>query len=184
MKYLRRFLWYAAKRLLGITVLFGVLIIAFYMAMNSANITILLTDGMALRARVIMMDEDAGDLSKYFQQEFIDLDTALVLSLNGQTMYSDYDIVGIDHRVQMEWMWCWPWDDVARADFVESVPKIDGRIRSGLRAEAEQNNPDRLYPPAWTSNRYRATLVRENGRWKIASIKLLETLTPAATDSP
>ncbi|MDR0929515.1 MAG: hypothetical protein LBM74_07365, partial [Oscillospiraceae bacterium] len=58
MSYLRRFLWYIAKHLLALTMLFGGLIIAFYIAMNTANITILLKDGMALRAQVVMMQAE------------------------------------------------------------------------------------------------------------------------------
>lgn len=174
MKQLRRFLWYIAKKLLGVTILFGALIIAFYMAMNTANITILLKDGMALRAQVIMMDKDEQELTKYFQSNFVELDAAINLGITGQSPYANYTITGMDHRIEMEWLWCWPWDDVARADFVESVPKIDGRIRADMRTEMEQNNPERVYPPAWTTARYRATLVREGGRWKIASIKQLE----------
>ncbi len=175
MKYLRRFLWYVATHLLALTMLLGVFIIAFYMAMNTANITILLGDGMALRARVIMMDEDPADLTKYFQSDFVRLDTALNLE-SGLSPYDDYNITGIDHRIEMEWMWCWPWDETARADFVETVPKIDGRIRGALRAQVEETEPDKLYPPAWQAAKYRATLVREGGRWKIASIMLLETI--------
>ncbi len=174
MSYLRRFLWYIAKHLLVLTMLFGALIIAFYMAMNTANITILLQDGMALRAQVIMMDEDPQELYKYFQSDFVQLDTALNLSQSDASPYANYTVNGIDHRVGLEWMWCWPWDSTARADFTESVPKIDGRIVSSLRAEAEKNDPASVYPPAWKSARYRATLVREAGRWKIASIKQLE----------
>lgn len=176
MKYLRRFLWYVAKQLLAVTVLFGVLIIAFYMAMNTANITILLKDGMAERAQVVIMDSTTDELNKYFQQNFINLDTAINLSMTGESPYKDYTVTGIDHRIQMEWMWCWPWEDIARADFIETVPKIDGRIKSSLRTEAEESDPDRLSPPAWSSARYRATLVRDNGRWKVASLKLLETI--------
>lgn len=176
MKYLRRFLWYIAKHLLAVTMIFGVLIIAFYMAMNTANITILLKDGMSLRAQVVMMEKEPQELTKYFEEDFVELDTALNLRAQGQSPYADYNITGIDHRIQMEWMWCWPWENTARADFVESVPKIDGRIKSSLRAEAEKENPDSVYPPAWTTSRYRATLVREGGQWKIASLKLVETL--------
>lgn len=126
MQYLRRFLWYIAKRLLGVTLLFGALIIAFYMAMNTSNILILLKDGMALRAQVIMMEEEPASLTKFFQEDFVRLDTALNVGLSSESPYADYDITGIDHRVTLEWMWCWPWDDTASADFVESVPKIDG----------------------------------------------------------
>lgn len=174
MQYLRRFLWFVAKRLLGLTMLVGVLIIAFYMAMNTSNITILLKDGMALRAQVIMMGEDESRLMKYFQQDFVALDTALNLGLSSDSPYENYNITAIDHRLNLQWMWCWPWDDTARADFIESIPKIDGRIKSGLRAEAEATDPSSIYPPAWNAAKYRATLERENGRWKIAAIQLLE----------
>ena len=177
MKYLRRFLWYIAKHLLAVTMIFGALIIAFYMAMNTANITILLQDGMAMRAQVIMMEREPQELTKYFKQEYVDLDTALNLGASGTSPYAKYNVTGIDHRIQMEWMWCWPWDDTARADFVESVPKIDGRIKAAYRNEAEQTGVEvSTYPPEWTTARYRATLVREGGRWKIDSLKLMETL--------
>ena len=172
MSYLRRLLWYIAKCLLIASVLLGVLIIAFYTAMNSANIMVLLKDGMALRAQVIMMDEEPQQLMKYFQSDFLSADTQLLAGMSDESPYSDYAITGIDHRVKMEWMWCWPWDDVAHADFVESIPKIDGRIQPSLRADAEQNDPASVYPPPWQAARYRATLVRESGHWKIASIKL------------
>ena len=176
MKYLRRVLWYIAKRLLGLTILAGVLIIAFYLTMNTANITILLKDGMAMRAEVIMKQEDPTDLTKYFDENFLQVDAALKAGLSDTSPYKDYNITGIDHRLSLEWMWCWPWDNTASANFVESVPKIDGRIKSSLRQQAEEADPSRVYPPDWTSGRYVATLVRVNGRWKIASIKLLETI--------
>lgn len=176
MKYLFRFLWYIAKRLMGVTILVGVLIIAFYMAMNTANITILLKDGMALRAEVVMKSEDSAQLSKYFDENFLHVDTVLNIGLSEQSPYKDYNITGIDHRLKLEWLWCWPWEDTARANFVESVPKIDGRIKPSLRAEAEAVDPSRVYPPHWQSGRYVATLERVSGRWKIASIKLLEVV--------
>jgi len=174
--YLRRFLWYIAKHLLAVTIIFGALIITLYMAMNTANITILIKDGMALRAQVVMMDKNPQELTKYFQSDFVKIDTALNIGMSGESPYLAYTITGIDHRISLEWMWCWPWDDVARADFVESVPKIDGRIKPGLRAEVEAKDPSRVYPPSWMSARYRATLIREGGRWKIASIKQLNLL--------
>ena len=176
MKYLRRFLWYIAKRLLGLTILLGVLIIAFYMAMNTANITILLKDGMAMRAEVIMKQEDEAQLEKYFEENFLQVDTTLKVGLSENSPYKVYNMRGIDHRLTLEWLWCWPWDNTASANFVERVPKIDGRIKSSLRQQAEEMDPSRLYPPDWTSGRYVATLERINGRWKIASIKLLETV--------
>jgi hypothetical protein len=176
MRKLRRFIWYLAGRLLLITVLLGLFTVTFYYAMNASNIYIVLKDGMAKRAQVIMMGESPSELTKFFQGSYLQRDENLLLAIDGRSPYSYYTIRGIDHRLEMTWMWCWPWDDTASADFVESVPKIDGRIKSSLRAEAEANDPSSVYPPAWSTSRYRATLVRENGRWKIASLKLMETL--------
>ena len=175
MSYLRRLLWYIVKCLLVLTMVLGMLIIAFYTAMNSANIMILLQDGMAVRAQVIMMGAQPDPLMKYFQNEFLVADTRLQVSLTNESPYANYSITGIDHRVSLEWMWCWPWDEIAHADFVESVPKIDGRIKAALRVEAEKNDPDSVYPPDWSTVKYRATLVREGGRWKIQSLKPIET---------
>ena len=55
MRKLRRFIWYLAGRLLLITVLLGLFTVTFYYAMNASNIYIVLKDGMAKRAQVIMM---------------------------------------------------------------------------------------------------------------------------------
>ena len=174
MRKLRRLFWFVTKRMIGLTMAVGLLILTLYMAMNTSAITILLKDGMALRAQVIMMNEEPSSLNKYFKDEFVELDSALTVGQSDISPYANYNITGIDHRVDMEWMWCWPWDRVARADFVESVPKIDGKIKSSMREAAEQNNPDSVYPPAWRSARYRATLEKIGGQWKIASISLLE----------
>lgn len=58
------------------------LVIAFYMAMNTANITILLKDGMAMRAEVVMMEENPEQLSKYFEDNFLQVDTVLNIGLS------------------------------------------------------------------------------------------------------
>ena len=59
MKYLRRFVWYLASRLLLICVVLGLMVVGFYYAMNMANIYVVLKDGMAYRAQVVMMGADA-----------------------------------------------------------------------------------------------------------------------------
>ncbi len=172
MQYLRRFAWFFVKRVFWITIAVGTLVIAFYMAMNTANITILLKDGMALRAKVIIMQEEPDKLTNYFNEDFINLDVALQMELQGQSPYKNYTITGIDHRIEMKWLWSWPWDDIAHADFVESVPKIDGRLIATLRNQ-QGDTPD-TSPPEWRTAKYRATLIRSSRQWKIESIQLIE----------
>ena len=177
MKYLRRLIWHIASRLLIVTIVLGLLVTGFYYAMNMTNIYVVLKDGMARRAQVVMMTEDMSELRKYFYDSFLNRDGAVQTVVNGTSPYQAYNIVGIDHRLEMGFTWVWPWDTTARVDIVERIPAIDGRVKGSVAEEyiALYGN-EALYPPDWISARYRATLVKENGQWKILSIQTIERL--------
>ena len=177
MRHLRRLIWHIASRLLIVTLVLGMVVVGFYYAMNMTNMYVVLKDGMARRAQVVMMQEDVSELTKFFQQSFLERDAAVQNTVNGYSPYQDYNIRGIDHRLEMGFAWVWPWDNTARVDIVERIPRIDGRIK-GTKAEAyiEQYGDDVIYPPRWTSARYRVQLVKENGQWRIRSLSLLEEL--------
>ena len=161
---LRRFIWYLASRLLLIIVLLGLCTVTFYYAMNASNIYVVLKDGMAKRAQVIMMGEDATELNKYFQSSFLQRDQY-------------YTIRGIDHRLELTWMWCWPWESTARVEFSEKIPRIDGRLNRTYADAAKALYGDGYEtPPKWQGGRYTATLVKENNQWHIKSITLKEAL--------
>lgn len=177
MKYLRRFVWYLATRLIAICAVLAVVLVGFYYAMNVSNMQVVLKDGMAKRAQVVMMGQEETELSKYFLKAFLERDEVLLATRTGKSPYKDYNVNGIDHRLSMSWMWCWPWEDTAKADIVEEIPKIDGRIKSSLQAAAlAEGGEERLSPPRWQSAKYRVTLVREDGAWKIKTLQLMEVL--------
>ena len=177
MKKLRRFIWYLASRLLLILVIVSLCVVTVYYAMNATNIYIVLKDGMAKRAQVIMMDESSADLTKFFQGSYLQRDENLQLAIDGKSPYTYYTVRGIDHRLKMTWMWCWPWDSTARVDIVERLPRIDGRVKGSVAEKyIAQYGEDALYPPDWLSARYRTTLVKESGQWKILSIQTIERL--------
>ena len=179
---LRRFIWYLAGRLLLILVLVGLFTVTFYYAMNVANVYVVLKDGMARRAQVIMMGEDATELNKFFQTGYLQRDSNLQQAIDGQSPYELYTIRGIDHRLELTWMWCWPWENTARAEFTERIPRVDGRVNRAYADTAKQ-----LYgegyesAPKWPSGRYSVTLVKENNQWHIKSIVLKETLDDGGT---
>lgn len=177
MRILKRFLNFIASRMFFITVISALLIISFYLAMNTANIWVLISDGLKARAGVVLMDEDASDLTKYFRQEFLNQDPVLQVGLSDTSPYRDYEIRGFDHRVRMVSVWSWPWENVARAEIIESIPAIDGTILSSKREAAiAEGGEERLSPPRWTTSRYRVTLTRTAGQWKISNLQLLEQL--------
>ena len=179
MKYLRRLIWWIAQHLFVLLIVLALMVVSFYYAMNMTNIYVVLKDGMAARAQVIMMEEDDSRLSKYFQDAFLQKDAALLAVEQGTSPYRDYNIRGIDHRVNIDFAWVWPWDTTARVDVTERIPRIDGRAK-GTRADAlvASGGSAALYPPAWQAAKYRAVLVRENGQWHIKSLTLIENLNP------
>lgn len=177
MKYLRRIIWFAAARLLAACLILGLVITAFYYAMNLSNIQIILKDGMANRAKFIMgITDDASDLGRYFQQAYLDSDQELNLALQGNSQYADYNVRGIDHRLEMGFLWVWPWDNSVRVTITESIPRIDGRVKSLKADSAVAALGERgLYPPDWPGGSYKALLVKENGQWKIKSLTVVQS---------
>ena len=172
MKYLRRIVWFFAGRLFVLCLILGLLMTVFYYAMNLSNIQIILKDGMANRAKVIMgVSSDADELTRYFQQTCLDSDEALGAALRGASPYADYNVRGIDHRLSMGFVWLWPWDTTVRLTIEERIPRIDGRVK-GLKADEviAQRGDSAIYPPAWPDARYRVLLVREGGQWKIRNL--------------
>ncbi|MDR1570417.1 MAG: hypothetical protein LBS72_08025 [Oscillospiraceae bacterium] len=172
MKQLRRLLWFITVRLFALCVISALLVVTFYLSMNITNIVILLKDGMAARAQVVLgIDSDISRLEKFFTQECLQHDANTQRALVGSGDYKDYDIRGLDHRLSMEWIWSWPWEDTASAIVVESVPAIDGKVKTSLRSDVlEQRGEEGLTPPEWREVRYRVTLARLEGRWIISAL--------------
>ncbi len=174
MKYFRRLIWYISSRLLIICCVLALMITAFYLSMNATNIYIVVKDGMAKRAQTVMMGADA-DLTRYFASAYLARDPLLINARNGQSEYQMYyTIKGFDHRVNLDWFWCWPWEDVATATVTERIPAIDGRLKTGLRETAEENGLS--LTPKWQTTRYSVLLTRENSQWRIKNLSVLQVL--------
>jgi len=175
MKYLRRIVWFFANRLMVLCILLGLVITVFYYTMNLSNIQIVLKDGMANRAKFIMgMEDSRTELEKYFQTVCLENDSSYLQAARGESPYANYNVRGIDHRLEMGFMWVWPWENTVRLTIKERIPRIDGRVKgtkaeemiAGLGAQA-------VYPPEWPDAEYRVLLTRENGQWKIRTLSLV-----------
>lgn len=171
MKYLRRLIWYVASRLLIILIVLGLLTTAFYFSMNATNIYIILKDGMAKRAQVVLMDS-GDDLNVYFSPTYLARDHLLIDVNNGSSIYRNYyDVTGIDHRIQLDSFWCWPWDNTATATITETIPGIDGKLKPGAQEAATALSLPQT--PRWQTVRYDVLLTRENNQWRIKNLTLI-----------
>lgn len=181
MKYVRRFLWFFASKLLLFSLISALLILAFYISMNAANIYILLSDGMKQRTSVILTREDPEYLNNFFRKDFLDNDEALHIGLSNESPYLNYKITGFESQVQLEWIWSWPWEDVAQATIVYRVNNIKGSVVSGKSALVKSGQLSAT-PPVWQGGRYQMEMYRVNGQWKIAGMRQTQIIvdtTPA-----
>ncbi|MBQ7454848.1 MAG: hypothetical protein IJS53_00275 [Clostridia bacterium] len=163
MRHLRKLVWFIASRLFIVLLLLGILTVTFYYAMNATNIYVIVKDGMARRAQVIMMDEPASSLDAYFSASWLERDELLRAALDGNGPYQNVQVTGFDHRITLQSVWCWPWDSIATATVIERIPAIDGRSVSGT-------------VPAWQAARYTMVLSNESGNWRIRNIEVVEYL--------
>ena len=172
MKYLRRGIWFIAGRLMVICLVLGLMITVFYYTMNLSNVQIVLKDGMAGRAKYVMgVSTQRSDLEKFFQPACLDADALVTATDQGTSPYADYNIRGIDHRLEMGFFWIWPWENNIRMEITERIPRIDGRVK-GLKADEviASRGGGAVYPPEWPEGTYRIQLTRENGQWKIRAM--------------
>ena len=172
MKYLRRIVWFFAYRLLAVCLILGLIMTVFYYTMNLSNIQIVLKDGMASRAKYIMgMEDNKKELEKYFMTVSLQNDSGITAADNGNSPYEAYNVRGIDHRLEMGFLWVWPWDNNVRLTITEKIPRIDGRVKGSKADEIiAREGASALYPPAWPDARYRVLLTRENGQWKLKTL--------------
>lgn len=170
MKYLRRMVGFLFTRLLALCCILGLLVTVFYFSMNATNIYIIAKDGMTQRAQMILTGE-ANRLTAYFLPNSIERDKELREALNGTSVYQTYySIPSFDYQLSLDWFWCWPWENTARATVTERITMPDGKLRSASRAEAkEQGMPD---APVWQSRTYSLYLERTNGQWQVKNVSV------------
>ena len=173
MLYFRRFVWFIAKKLVILCIVLGMLACGFYMAMNMSNIYVVLQDGLEKRVDVMLTRQQAEELNKYFNAEFLLADPALAGALNGESAYVDYNITGFDYELTIEKLWAWPWDSYANCTVVERVPSISGNVIASRRSEISSRIPK------WVGGRYDITLAKLAGQWKIVGMQQVTILMEA-----
>ena len=150
------------------------LVCGFYMCLNTANIYVILDDGLKKRVEVILTQEEAEKLNFYFHADFLSTDPALEGAFDGTSVYDDYNISGFEYDLEIEKLWAWPWDDYATCTVVERVPSINAKAISGRGASA--------IVPSWQGGRYDITLVKTGGNWKIIGMQQTTILVESSAE--
>ncbi|MGI6316514.1 MAG: hypothetical protein ACOX17_07620 [Christensenellales bacterium] len=175
--YLTRLGWFLLKLLAAIGLLAGLLTAVFQIAMHTANVYVVVTDGMKMRATAIMTPEDMPanvELGMYFSQDCMTQDTLL----QGMA-YDNCDISSFSYHLKVEEIACRPWKGIAHIVLTETVPSITGTAVSGLWDENGEVIPGEI--PAWPHARYRIDCRLTDESWIITGITTVLEMAPEPT---
>ncbi|MCK5130501.1 MAG: hypothetical protein KAQ68_11650 [Clostridiales bacterium] len=169
--YVARSVWFITRIVVACVVIVALMIVGYVIARDSANVYIIATEGMDLRAGVILKTEkDSSDLYKYFSGTFVTNDTE-----QKSSRYDEYFIRDYEYNLIIKSLWCNPWEGTADVVVIESIPVIDGE-------KPARNEEDKAEsPPEWPRREFRISLIYENDKWLIHEITILEHLEPAST---
>jgi hypothetical protein len=176
MKYPLRFVWYVLRLVIIVAAAFAVLVVAFFIAMDSANVYVIVSDGMKANATAVLMPDQGADLTEYFSEGYLKQHPT-----QDTSQYANFVITGFDYRLSVESLWCNPWNNTATVTVVESIPTITS---SSIEGTTDESGKAATEPPQWPRSRYKIKCIRENGAWRIDSIELVESLKPEPTSSP
>lgn len=177
--YLGRASWFLLRTILIVLLCAGVFYFAFATAMNYGSIYVISTEGIELRADVILGAAQEDELSSYFTEQWLQSDGMLT-----QSPYENYKVTAYNYSLRLEKIRVWAWSKTGAVTVTERVTGLTGTATDGaLGADGKAAEA-----PAWTDCRYELILEKgEGGVWKINEIRLLEELpkpTPAPTEEP
>lgn len=175
----KRGIWYFMRVILIVALIALACYGVFTTAFRAANMYILVTEGLQLRAECIVADGPKEELKAYFTEAFLSRDTLLT-----DTPYDDYNITSYDYRVEVNGFSVWPWSKTASFTVTSRMSSMSGVIREDRIPE---NAPeDAVYPlPEWEDGRYEVRFRLDNGRWYMYQMQLVDAApTPVPLRTP
>jgi hypothetical protein len=159
----RRSIWYVLRALLIAAAVIVLALGLFLMAMNVSNLYILTTEGMELRAKTILNNGSALDLSPYFTESFIQNDPSLYAG-----SYGGFTVKTYNYRIDVEHFSVLPWGNTATFRVTERMLAV-----SAVQTDTSET-AEKLTLPDWTDARYDVVFENVDGRWYISELHVIE----------
>ena len=148
---------FVGRKLVILTLALALCVSAFFTCARLSGLYILINEGLSLRCEYILQDASLSDMRLYFTEYCLQTDTRLQ-----DVTYASYDISSYDYSLSFSNLKVWPWLNEISADITEKVADITGTSTDGTA------------PPPWAPLKYRITATKQNGKWLISSITVLD----------
>ena len=152
---------YIARTIVLVFLGVALCVLSFVSCARLANLYILVNEGMALRIECILQDGPREELDSYFTEACIASDGRLY-----DATYQPYTVSSYNYMLEFSRIRVWPWLSDLSVDVLEQADRIKGTANSNAV------DPD-SDPPPWTPIRYRVTVSKVKGSWRISSITTL-----------
>jgi len=153
---------YSIRQLTAIVVIIVLIMFAAFMGYDYANIYVSVNEGITQRAEVVLKEGDYTNLSKFYTQEYLELD-----SLLSNNPYRPFIVTNYDMRVKVKKISVWPWNNVAKVTIEEVV--------KGINAAPKDSDEENLTIPEW-ENGEKLIIMEKSGRWRIKDIIMINPI--------
>lgn len=181
-----RLLFFIVKKLTVLVLLIMVIMIAFFIAYDMANVYVFLDDGMTQRANVILNNEDPTVLNRFFTLKCLNSDPML-----NSNPFRDYIIQDYDYKLKVTKLWVWPWQSSTVVEVIEYIKEdswmftITDDFRARLIAAQAPDGLEegeefqlKIPKPQWQNGKKEIHFRKIDGQWKIDGIVFIESLKP------
>ncbi len=176
---------YVLSRIAIVVVVIVIAVIAFYTAMHTMNVEMVLKDAYTARTEAVLLPdkENSGNeeiLGRMFTENFLASDTEL-----SSSRYDEFDILNYYQRTEIESFIIWPWEDQATVKVTDLVSEITGTPLDMIAEDGTIISSEGVSkkPPEWENGQYEVKLIKSGNTWKIDSQKLIKEIEPEATGS-
>lgn len=159
---------YISKRLLIISIVAVLSILAFNIAFNQSKVRTFVGDAMEARASTLLTHEDTDSIKKFFDASFLEKNPDFL-----KNEYQYYHVTGYDYALDINKIsvgWISPSKATATAS--ERITNIRG-VYTGSEEDKAGKAEN---PPEWTSAKLKVRMRKYDGRWYITSIEKVKEL--------
>lgn len=165
-----KFFLYIAGKVIAVLLAAGVVALVFWTALNTMDVSVMVKDGFAKRASVILIpleNDDTEILPKVFTQDYLQES-----GLAEQTTNAAYSVKNYAQRTDVSFALVLPWVNEIELTVKDVVESIHCTV-------AQDATQEELVDELIESGEYRVRVVKDDeGMWKIDDIVLEEKIVP------
>ena len=166
-----RFFAYIGGKILAVLLALAFIVFAFFTAVNTMNVQVMLKDAFTLRSSVMLKQSDNDDvelISKVFSEEYIKK-----TGLTSQTDNRAYDVTNYNQDTDIEFRIVWPGDNEIKLEVTDIVDDVRATLVNDTVDEAQLKDKYLM-----DSGKYDVIVKKQDNGWIVEDMEFKEKIEP------